>query len=132
MGRTIRDQGIVITQAFSADLTAASADVSLNMLCPGDGAQVIDWSLTANVVGVGDGTHTVTLEHGRGAAGVAVSAPIAFLAVTDATAGEVIGTADGVYLATTLAGTQMQLKNVESGTNITTGAIVDVLVRWQL
>ena len=132
MARTVRDSGIVVTQAFAVDLTAASADASMNMTCPGDGAQVLDWTLTSNVVGVGDGTHTVTLEHGRGAAGVAIGASIAFLAVTGATAGVVIGTADGVYLATTLQGTQLQLKNVESGTNITTGALVDVTVRWQL
>ena len=129
MARTVRDSGIVVLEAINVDLTAASADCPVEMFCPGDGAQLLDWTLVVSVAGVGAGTHTCTLEHGVGAAGVAVSAEIAFIATN---AADTQVTADGVYLATTTQGTRMQIKNVESGTNITTGAIVDVIARWQL
>ena len=129
MARTVRDSGIVVLEAINVDLTAASADAPVEMFTPGDGAQLLDWTLTISVAGVGAGTHTCTLEQGVGAGGVAVSAPIAFIA-TDAA--DTKYTADGVYLATTTQGSRLQIQNVESGTNITTGAIVDVIARWQL
>lgn len=134
MARTIRDKGIVVMQVYNIDLTAASVDAALDMMCPGDDAFVLDWTIQSSVVGIGDGTHTLTLEHGTGAAGVALTAEIAVLAVTDMTAGA-IHSADGLggpISGGTTQGTKIQIKNVESGTDITTGALVDVMVRWQL
>ena len=131
MARKVREQGIVVLQVYNIDLTAASADAAMDMMCPGDGAQVLDWTLQVSTAGTGAGTHTCTLEHGTTTAGVAIGADIAFIA-TDA-AGTIESTgADGVYLSTTVYGTKIQIKNVESGTDITTGAKVDVMVRWLL
>ena len=134
MARTIRDKGIVVQQVYNIDLTAASVDVALDMMCPGDNAFVLDWTTQGSTVGVGAGTHTLTLEHGTGAAGVALADDIAFIATTGAAAGD-LNTADGLGRPSTggtVQGTKIQIRNVESGTNITTGAIIDVMVRWQL
>jgi hypothetical protein len=134
MARTVRDQGIVVMQVYNIDLTAASVDVALDMMCPGDNAFVLDWTIQSSTVGIGDGTHTLRLEHGTTTDGVELSAEIAVLAVTDMTAGA-IHSADGLGRPSTggtTQGTKIQIRNVESGTAITTGAIVDVMVRWQL
>jgi hypothetical protein len=136
MARQVRQKGIVVLQDTSIDLTATGAptDIALLMNCPGDGCVCLDWALKIDTVGVGDGTHTVVLEHGLTTAGVAMSAAIAFLAVTEGVA-ETVHYGDGLGVQPTggsLMGTAMQLQNTESGTNITTGAIVDVIARFLL
>ena len=87
-----------------------------------------------DTTGTGAGTHTLTVEHGLTTDGVAASAPIAFVATTGATAEDVI---EGDGLGTqpsggSVAGTAMQIQNVESVVDITDGVIADVLVRFLL
>lgn len=132
MPRTVRDQGIVVLQVYNIDLTSDPVDVALDMMCPGDGAFVLDWSVQVSTAGVGAAAnHEMVLEHGTGAAGVALTAQLDLDA--DAVAGTIV-TGDGLgrpATGGTTQGTKIQIQNAESA-SITTGAIVDVMVRWQL
>jgi len=101
------------------------------MMCPGDNAFVLDWSVQISTAGDTDEDHLLTLEHGTTTAGVALTAVLAV--DCDGTAGTVT-TGDGLgrpATGGTVQGTKIQIKNVEDAA-ITDGAIVDVLVRWQL
>lgn len=130
-------KGIVVLQVYNIDLTATAGDVAIDMMCPGDGARVIDWTVQTSTVGVGAFTHNLTLEHGTGAAGVALT-PILPVLAEDAAG--VIHTGPGLQFSSqigalglkTAQGTKIQILNAELGGDITTGAIVDVMVRWQL
>lgn len=132
MARTVRDQGIVVLQVYNIDLGDADGDVALDMMCPGDGAVVLDWTVQISTAGTGSGAnHNLTLEHGTGAAGVALAPVLAVDA--DAVAGT-ITTGDGNGTQPTggsVIGTKIQIANAESAA-ISDGAIVDVQVRWQL
>ncbi len=131
MARSVRDKGIVCLQVNNIDLVNADGDVAMDMMCPGDDAFVLDWTCQISTAGTGSENHNLTLEHGTGAAGVALTAVLDVLA--DATAGT-ISTGDGLGRPSTggtVMGTKIQIKNVEEGA-ISNGAIIDVLVRWQL
>ncbi len=136
MSRTLRENGIHVQQNFAIDLTATGAptDIALTMIWPGTGAMVLDWLLHIDTVGIGDGTHTVRLEHGLTTDGVAATTAIV---IVDATAFAAETIAEGEGLGTqpsggSVAGTATQIKNVESVVDITDGVIADVLVRFLL
>lgn len=125
-------RSFVITSATGVDLVNADGDVATGMLCPNDGAKVVRVSYTMKTAGTGAAAnHNLTLEHGLGAAGVALTPVIAVDA--DAVDG-VIVTGDGLDSASapdTVEGTQIQVKNVESAA-ISDGAILVISVLWQL
>ena len=121
----------VVTEAHALDLTATPGDKITGMLCPGDGATVIDMAITIRTAGTGSFNHELILEHGLAGAGTAVSPQIDVLA--DAADGTIV-TGNGLDRAgqgVTTKGTIMQFLNAESG-SITVGAIVDVSVLWRL
>jgi hypothetical protein len=131
VARTVRDKGIVCLQVNNIDLVNASGDVAMDMMCPGDNAFVLDWTVQISTAGDATENHELTLEHGTTTDGVALTAQLDVVA--DATAGTVY-TGDGLGRPSTggtVMGTKIQIKNVEGGA-IGNGAIVDVLVRWQL
>ena len=132
MARTVRDFGIVVLTAYNVDLLNADADIATDMMCPGDGAFVLDWTVQISSAGTGSAAnHELVLEHGTGAAGVALTAQLDIDA--DGTAGLIV-TGDGIgrpATGGTVQGTKIQVKNVESAA-ISNGATVDILVRWQL
>lgn len=133
MARKVRDN-IVVLQVYNIDLGDANGDVALDMMCPGDGAIVLDWSIQISTAGTGAAAnHNCVLEHGTTSAGVALTPLLAVDA--DAVAGVVV-TGEALDSATqravaTVQGTKIQIQNTESAA-ISNGAIVDVLVRWRL
>ena len=131
MTRTVRDQGIVVLTAYNVDLVNASGDVATDMMCPGDNAFVLDWTVQISTAGDTAENHELVLEHGTSTAGVALTAQLDIVA--NATAGTIYN-GDGLgapISGGTTQGTKIQIKNVEGGA-IGNGAIVDILVRWQL
>ena len=123
----------VLSEATTIDLTATAGDVATGMLCPQDDAHVVHVNYTIRTAGAGSGTvHQLVLEHGLGAAGVALTGTINVDA--DAAAAGTIVTGDGLAYASqpaTVRGTQIQILNTESG-NVTTGVILDIQVLWEL
>ena len=132
---TAGDRSFVTTMA-SVDIgaTGAPTDIPTTMVCPGDGAKVVSVSATIKTVGVGDENHNLILEHGFAAAGVALTPQFDVHAgVTLAPVGTIV-TSDGLPASAqpdTVQGTAIQLQNTEEGA-ISTGAIVDMIVIWQL
>ncbi len=129
--RTKRDRTFVITGATGINLLDTPGDVATGMLCPGEGAMVVRVSYTMKTPGTGTQNHNLTLEHGLGAAGVALTGIIDVLA--DAVAG-IIVTGDGLPYQShplTVEGTQIQILNAEEGA-ISDGAILDISILWQL
>ena len=129
MARNIRPN-MIVQQQDSVDLADADGDVTLTLRCPGDGASVIDFMLISTTAGTGaSADHNVTLEHDISTAGVALTGVAALDA--DGTAQTTTATAKGNGFHNTVMGTRLQLQNVESAA-ISNGAIVTVIVRWQL
>ena len=113
-------------------MTNTAGDVATGMLCPGDSAKVIRVSYTIVTAGSnGAAAHQLLLEHGLGAAGVALTAQINVVA--SAVAGTIV-TGDGLPVneqVDTTEGTVIQLNNTESA-GISLGAILDISVLWEL
>lgn len=128
----IGNRAFVLTEATAIDLTATAGDVETGMICPQDGAHVAHVTYTIMTAGTGSGAnHELILEHGLGAAGAALTGQVDVDA--DAVAG-VITEGDGLAYAsqpTTVRGTMIQILNAESA-SITTGAILDIVVLWEL
>lgn len=131
MARRIRP-GTVVTQSGAIDLGDAAGDVNTEMLCPNDGAKVINVQFTMHTAGTGSAAnHDLILEHGAGAAGVALTTTVALDA--DGAAGLIV---EGVGLSPesqpdTVKGTTIQILNAESAA-ISDGAIINVSILWQL
>ena len=124
-------RSFVITNASAVDLTDAAGDVTTGMLCPGDAAKVVRVSYTMRTAGTGTQNHNLILEHGLAGAGAALTGTIDVLA--DAAAGTIV-TGDGLEFGAqpaTLEGTVIQILNAEEGA-ISDGAILDILILWQL
>lgn len=131
MARKVPFNMVVVQQQDSVDLADAAGDVALTLRCPGDGAKVLDWKVISTTAGTGAGAnHNIILEHGSGAAGVALTGTIALDA--DGTAETTTASGNGLLVqpATTM-GTLLQINNTESAA-ISNGAIVTVIVRWIL
>jgi len=127
--RVQRDHMVATTQAL-VDLTATPGDVVLTMVVPGDKARLIDVSYTIQTAGVGSFNHELTLEAGTGAAGVAIAKETDLLA--DGAVGLTVkGEPDLTGETGLTRGTELQIKNTESG-SITTGAIINVVCLWQM
>jgi len=130
MARNQRPFMVATTQAV-VDLTDTAGDVALAMAVPGDGARLIDVSFTIQVTGVGSAAnHNLTLEAGTGAAGVAIST-LAALDADGAVGLTVTGTPAGTGLTGLTRGVELQILNAESA-SITTGAIINVVILWQM
>lgn len=124
----LRPHTIVQTQ-MGVDLGDADGDVALTLAVPGDNARVIDVSYTIETAGTGaSANHNITLEAGTGAAGAAIAAVAALDA--DGAVGLTV-TAKGTGAAGLLRGVALQLANAESAA-ISNGAIVNVVIHWQL
>lgn len=128
MARRHRNYSTVQTQ-MGVNLGDAAGDVALALCVPGDNARVIDVSYTIETAGTGSGANQlITLEAGTGAAGAA----IAGVATLDADgAVGLTASADGTGAAGLLRGVALQLANAESAA-ISDGAIVNVVIHWQL
>lgn len=122
---------LVVTNVVGLDLLNAPADISTGMLCPGDGASVVQWAATLHTAGTGSFNHEIILEHGTGAAGVALTGQLDILA--DGTPGTEADNGAGLQPRPikTVFGTDMQVLNAESG-SITDGALVNITVLWRL
>lgn len=122
----------VITEAHNIDLGDAAGDVTLGILCPGDGAKVVSCAINIRTAGTGAAAnHQLVLEHGLGAAGVALTGQIDLDA--DGAAGTIVSGGGLPFPSqpATVLGTVCQFNNTESA-SITDGAFVDVSVLWQL
>lgn len=131
MARKVRAVGgdIVVLQQASVDLGDAAGKVALNIRVPGDGARIMDFKLISTTAGTGNFTHSVTVERVSGNTDLtAVAALDADLAAETSTA-EANGLTVQPYLTW---GEAIQLDNVETGGDITNGAIVTVIIRWIL
>lgn len=128
----IKNRTWVVTEATVVDLTSDPGDVETGMTCPGDNAKVVSVAYTMQAKGTGSAAnHQLTLEHGLGAAGVALTLVVDVDA--DAANGTIV-TADGLDRSgqgVTTLGTMIQLLNAESA-SITTGAKLDIQVLWEL
>ena len=125
-------RSFVVLQQATVDLTATAGDIPLTMNCPADGARVVSWSIKVSTAGVGAAAnHELILEHGLGAAGVALTPQLDLDADG---AAELIVQGEGLALdaqPVTVESTTLQILNAESAA-ISTGAIVDINVLWQL
>jgi hypothetical protein len=119
----------VVTSQASVDLVDAAGDVALTMLVPGDDATVIDVTYTIVTAGTGSFSHTLTLEAGLAGAGAAIAEATTLLA--DGAVG-LRAIAKGLQNVRLTRGTILQILNAETGGDITNGAIVHVVVNWQL
>lgn len=121
----------VLSEAAAVDLVNADGDVPTGMLCPEDDAHVVHITYTVQTTGGDSENHQLVLEHGLGAAGVALTASINV--ANDAAAGAIV-TGDGLAYASqpaTVRGTQIQILNTEGGA-ISNGLILDVSILWEL
>ena len=125
-------RSFVTTRAAAVSLGNAAGDVATGMLCPTDGAKVVSVSYTIQTAGVGAAAnHNLDLEQGLAGAGEALTGTIAVDA--DAAAGTIV-TGNGLEFSQqpiTQEGRVIQVKNAESAA-ISTGAILDISVLWQL
>jgi len=122
-----------VTTSAQVDLgnTGAPTDIPTTMVCPGDGAKVVEVAYTVSTTGGDAENHSLVLEHGLGAAGAALT-PTSVHANDDADG--VIVTAKGLQpqdQPDTVFGTKIQIRNTEDGA-IANGLILDVLVIWEL
>lgn len=121
----------------SVSLGAASGDVALTLLTPHPTARVVAWWFRITTVGIGAGTHTITLEVGSAGAGVQIAES---MVVTSPGVDESFTEAFGVGQVTTAAalllekpGTALQIKNVEGGAaTISTGVVGTVGIIWKV
>ncbi len=121
----------VCTQAGAIDLTDGPGDVNTEMVCPADDAHLWKIVFTMHTAGTGTQNHNLIVEHGEGAAGVAISGTIDVLA--DAADGTIV-TADALEYSAqpaTVEGTTMQILNAEEGA-ISDGAILNISFIWEL
>jgi hypothetical protein len=98
------------------------------MLVPGDDATVIDVTYTIVTAGTGSENHVLVLEAGLAGAGAAIAESTTLLA--DGAAG-LRAIAKGLQNVRLTRGTILQINNTEGGA-ISNGAIVHVVVNWQL
>jgi hypothetical protein len=110
------------------DLADAAGDVALTLCVPGDGAQVVDVSITIETAGTGaSANHLVTLEQGTAGAGAAIASVMTLDA--DGAVG-LTATAKGTRVKCT-RGVALQLANAESAA-ISNGAIVNLVIVWAM
>ena len=125
-------RSLVVLQQDTLDLTASAGDIAMTMTCPADGARVVSWSVKISTAGTGaSANHELILEHGLTSAGVALTPQLDLDADG---AAELTVQGEGLALdaqPVTVEGTALQILNAESAA-ISTGAIVDINVLWQL
>ena len=101
------------------------------MLCPGDGAKVIEVTYTVQTTGGDAQNHDLILEHGLAGAGAALTATTS---IANDNAAGVISTFPGLDTAgqpNTVLGTMIQVQATEAGA-ISNGLILDISVLWEL
>ena len=125
------DSTYVITEAHALDLGDAPGDVITGIICPGDGAKVVEYTMTIRTAGTGANNHELVLEHGLTTAGVAMAPQLDVLATSAAGTIFTQEALDPNGQPVTVKGTVIQFANAESGA-ISNGAIVDVSILWRL
>ena len=130
MARKQRPNIGAVTQV-GVDLVNAAGDVATTLVVPGDGAVLVEASITIETAGTGAGAnHVVTLEAGTTGDGVQISGEMTLDADgavgLTATAGPALTGVTGLT-----KGVALQLKNTESA-EITNGAIVNLVALFQM